>query len=100
MLLASKAGGYMDNAVLAVDGGRNMVRPEHPPFIPLITSRDIRGEELINRSLGSMMVYPYLMRRISYQAWSTPLEHDPDSSSIGGKGEKIGNDKVSHRSTI
>ena len=27
MLLASKAGGYMDNAVLAVDGGRNMVRP-------------------------------------------------------------------------
>jgi len=25
MLLASKAGGYMDNAVLAVDGGRNMV---------------------------------------------------------------------------
>jgi hypothetical protein len=25
MLLASRAGGYMDNAVLAVDGGRNMV---------------------------------------------------------------------------
>jgi hypothetical protein len=25
LLLASRAGGFMDNAVLAVDGGRNMV---------------------------------------------------------------------------
>jgi hypothetical protein len=37
MLLASRAGGYMDNAVLAVDGGRNMVRPDHLPFIFLVT---------------------------------------------------------------
>jgi hypothetical protein len=40
MLLASRAGGYMDNAVLAVDGGRNMVRPEHPPMISLDTQAE------------------------------------------------------------
>ena len=25
LLLASRAGGYMDNAIISVDGGRNMV---------------------------------------------------------------------------
>lgn len=26
MMLASRAGGYMDNSIISVDGGRNMVR--------------------------------------------------------------------------
>ena len=52
MLLASKAGGYMDNAVLAVDGGRNMV-----------CNQTEWGGKLMNRSQGSMTVYRCLMRR-------------------------------------
>jgi hypothetical protein len=64
MLLASKAGGYMDNAVLAVDGGRNMVRP--PSSIYLHSVDWARGK-LINRSMGSMMVYHYLTKRTSYE---------------------------------
>jgi hypothetical protein len=53
----------MDNAVLAVDGGRNMVRP--PSSIYLHSGDWARGK-LINRSLGLMMVYRYPMRRTSY----------------------------------
>ena len=56
MLLASKAGGYMDNAVLAVDGGRNMV-----------CNQTEWGGKLMNRSQGSMTVYRCLMRRTSYE---------------------------------
>jgi hypothetical protein len=59
MLLASKAGGYMDNALLSVDGGRNMVRP--PSSIYLHSGVRVRGK-LMNRSLGSMMVSRYLMK--------------------------------------
>jgi len=62
MLLASKAGGYMDNAVLAVDGGRNMVCPSStmPPH-----KGDTTIRKLTNRSLGSMMEYPCRMGRTS-----------------------------------
>lgn len=65
MLLASKAGGYMDNAFLAVDGGRNMVR-QPTLFIPRQSPHRLdEGEQLMIRWQGSMMVYHCLMRRTS-----------------------------------
>jgi len=52
----------MDNAVLAVDGGRNMVCPSStmPPH-----KGDTTIRKLMNRSLGLMMEYHYLMKRTS-----------------------------------
>jgi hypothetical protein len=55
MLLASKAGGFMDNAVLAVDGGRNMVNST-------MRVGSVRLGELMNRWPESTMEFHYLMR--------------------------------------